>query len=103
MNFIVEIRSKCIQGGRGSKNPKMLWTSYLEAPLDGRSSPVQDAESVVGEQEDHEVVPNELEDAALPPEQEGPEAVEAVGGVLVHVRVDARLQILLLLPHFDLH
>ena len=33
VNFILHIRSKCGQGGRGSKYPKNLPTSYLEAPL----------------------------------------------------------------------
>ena len=53
--------------------------------------PVQDAESKVKDEEDHEVMPNQPEDAALPLQQEVPDAVEPVGGVLVHVGVDAGL------------
>ena len=32
VNFIAYISSKCRQGGEGQKNPKILRTSYLEAP-----------------------------------------------------------------------
>ena len=32
MNFMVLISSKCGQGWRGSKNPKNLWISLMEAP-----------------------------------------------------------------------
>ena len=32
MDFTVQISSKCGQGGRGSKNPVMLWTSLMDAP-----------------------------------------------------------------------
>ena len=53
--------------------------------------PVQDAESKVKDEEDHEVMPNQPEDAALPLQQEVPDTVEPVGGVLVHVGVDAGL------------
>ena len=53
--------------------------------------PVQEAESKVKDEENHEVMPNQPEDAALPPQQEVPDAVEPVGGVLVHIGVDARL------------
>ena len=33
MNLILQISSKCGQGGRASRNPKILQMSYLEAPL----------------------------------------------------------------------
>ena len=33
MNLLLQISSKCGQWGRGLKNPKVLWMSYLEAPL----------------------------------------------------------------------
>ena len=33
MNFILQISSKCGQGGRGSKNPKILRMSLMDAPL----------------------------------------------------------------------
>ena len=32
MNFILQISSKCGQGGRGSKNPKNLHTYFMDAP-----------------------------------------------------------------------
>ena len=32
VNFIVQVRSKCGQGGEGVKNPKFLWKSLMEAP-----------------------------------------------------------------------
>ena len=42
VNFILEIRSKCGQGGRGSKNQKILRMSLMDAPLAERA---QEAES----------------------------------------------------------
>ena len=63
--------------------------------------PVQNAESKVDEEEDHQVMPDQLEDAALPPQQEVPDAVQPVGRVLVHVGVDAGVQPLPLSPHVD--
>ena len=41
VNFILKIRSKCGQGERGSKNPKNLRTSYLEAPDGGGGDDVR--------------------------------------------------------------
>ena len=46
-------------------------------------------------------MPDQLKDTALPPEQEVPDAVEPVGRVLVHVGVDAGVQLLPLSPHVD--
>ena len=43
MNFILQISSQCGQGGRGSKNPDILGTSYLEAPNDGDSEEYVDS------------------------------------------------------------
>ena len=65
--------------------------------------PVQNAESRIEGQKDHKIMPNQLEDAALPSEQEVPDAVEPVCGILVHVGVDARRQPKLLLPHVEDH
>ena len=33
VNFIAYIRHKCGQGGGGSKNPKILWTSFKDASV----------------------------------------------------------------------
>ena len=63
--------------------------------------PVQNAESKVEDEEDHQIMPDQLKDTALPPEQEVPYAVEPVGRVLVHVGVDAGVQLLPLSPHVD--
>ena len=35
MNFILHTSSTCREGGRGSNNPKILWTSLMDAPLLG--------------------------------------------------------------------
>ena len=32
VNFILQISSKCGQGGRGSKNQNILWMSLMDAP-----------------------------------------------------------------------
>ena len=53
--------------------------------------PVQNAEAKVEDEEDQDLVPDELVDAALPPQQEVPNAVEPARGVLVDVGVDTRL------------
>ena len=34
VTFILQLSSKCGQGGRGSENSKMLWTSLMDAPLE---------------------------------------------------------------------
>ena len=33
VNFILQISFKCGHGVRGPKNPNILWTTYLEAPV----------------------------------------------------------------------
>ena len=44
-------------------------------------------------------MPDQPEDTALPPEQEVPDAIEPVSRVLVHIGVDAGLQLLVMPPH----
>ena len=63
--------------------------------------PVQNAEGKVEDEEDHQIMPDQLKDTALPPQQEVPDAVQPVGRVLVHVGVDAGVQLLPLSPHVD--
>ena len=36
MDLLVYIITKCGQGGRGSKIPKKLWTSFMYGPHGGR-------------------------------------------------------------------
>ena len=59
---------------------------YLQLSTVSRISPVQDAKSKVQNEEDQYFVPDELVDAALPPQQEVPNAIEPAHKGLIYKR-----------------